>query len=163
MQRAVIRMKSSGKTIIVDADACPVKSEIILTAEQFRVPVYMVASHDHRLQEHEGVRIAQVDRSNQSADLHIMNALVSGDILVTQDYGLACMALGKGAVVLSPRGEQYTDENIDYLMEKRHEAARKRRAGGRTKGPKAMTDEDRHTFQQKLTKVLSNEQEKHDL
>ncbi|WP_168119292.1 YaiI/YqxD family protein [Paenibacillus sp. HB172176] len=156
-------MRRSERTIVVDADACPVKSEIIATAARFSVPVYMVASHDHRLQEQEGVRIAQVDRSSQSADLHIMNAIVAGDILVTQDYGLACMALGKGAVVLSPRGEPYTDDNIDYLMEKRHEAARKRRAGGRTKGPKAMTEEDRHTFQQKLTKVLAIEQEKHDV
>lgn len=150
-------------TIVVDADACPVKSEIEEAAKEFGASVCMVASYDHRMQEREGVRVVQVDRSSQSVDLYIMNHIRSGDILVTQDFGLACMALGKGAVVLSPRGEQYTDENIDYLMERRHQGARLRRAGGRTKGPKAMTEGDRITFQQKLTKVLQIEQEKLDV
>ena len=150
-------------TIVVDADACPVKSEIEETAKAFGVSVCMVASYDHRMQEKEGVRVIQVDRSSQSVDLYIMNHIGSGDILVTQDFGLACMALGKSAIVLSPRGEQYTDGNIDYLMERRHQGARLRRAGGRTKGPRPMTADDKITFQQKLTKVLRNEQEKLDV
>lgn len=150
-------------TIVVDADACPVKSEIEETALKFGADVCMVASYDHRMQRREGIQVVQVDRSSQSVDLYIVNHIAPGDIVVTQDFGLACMALGKGAVVLSPRGEQYTDANIDYLMERRHEGARVRRGGGRTKGPKAMTDADRLTFQQKLTKVLRIEQEKHDV
>ncbi|GKU79703.1 UPF0178 protein [Paenibacillus sp. L3-i20] len=123
----------------------------------------MVASHDHRMSPQDGVQIVQVDRSSQSVDLYIVNHISKGDIVVTQDFGLACISLGKGAIVLSPRGEQYTDENIDYLMERRHESARIRRNGGRTKGPRAMTTSDRITFQQKLTKVLLIEQEKHDV
>ncbi len=150
-------------TIVVDADACPVKAEIEETAKAFGIAVCMVASYDHRMEAKEGVRVVQVDRGSQSADLYIMNHIASGDVLVTQDFGLACMALGKGAIVLSPRGEQYTNGNIDYLMERRHEGARLRRAGGRTKGPKAMTAEDRISFQQKLTKVLRSEQEKLDV
>lgn len=149
-------------TIVVDADACPVKSEIAETALLFGADVCMVASYDHHMKQREGVRVVQVDRSSQSVDLYIVNHISPGDIVVTQDFGLACMALGKGAVVLSPRGEQYTNSNIDYLMERRHEGARLRRSGGRTRGPKAITDADRITFQQKLTKVLRIEQEKHD-
>ncbi|MFD0586747.1 YaiI/YqxD family protein [Paenibacillus sp. GCM10027627] len=150
-------------TILVDADACPVKAEIAQTANLFEVPVFMVASHDHRMADMEGVTAIQVDRSSQSVDLYIANHMKSGDIVVTQDFGLACIALGKGAIVLSPRGEQYTDGNIDYLMERRHESARIRRSGGRSRGPRAMTLADRNSFQQKLTKVLQIEQEKHDL
>lgn len=150
-------------TIVVDADACPVKAEITETALIFGADVCLVASHDHRMAEQEGVRVVQVDRSSQSVDLYIVNHIVSGDIVVTQDFGLACIALGKGALVLSPRGEQYTNDNIDYLMERRHESARIRRSGGKTRGPKAMTVSDREAFQQKLTKVLQIEQEKHDI
>ncbi|MBD2869497.1 YaiI/YqxD family protein [Paenibacillus arenilitoris] len=156
-------MRPEQPTIVVDADACPVKSEIGETAKKMSVRVLMVASHDHRLTPQEGVEIVQVDRSNQSVDLYIVNRIARGDILVTQDFGLACIAIGKGAIVLSPRGEQYTDENIDYLMERRHENAKRRRAGGRSRGPKAMSDADRDRFQQKLTKVLRGEQENHNV
>ncbi|MHA6483742.1 YaiI/YqxD family protein [Paenibacillus sp. strain BS8-2] len=150
-------------SIVVDADSCPVKNEIVGTASQFSVSVLMVASHDHRLEPRPGVDIVQVDRSDQSVDLYIVNHIKRDDVVITGDFGLACVAIGKGAIVLSPRGEQYTDANIDYLMERRHESARRRRAGGRTKGPRAMSAVDRNAFQQKLTKVLSALQEKDDI
>lgn len=123
----------------------------------------MVSSYDHRLEPQVGVQVVQVDSSDQSVDLYIVNHIVKGDIVITQDFGLACIAIGKGALVLSPRGEEYTNENIDYLMERRHELAKRRRSGGKTKGPKAMSEADRERFQQKLTKVLSNLQEKHEI
>ncbi|QHT60305.1 YaiI/YqxD family protein [Paenibacillus lycopersici] len=146
-------------TIVVDADACPVKREIVEIARARGAPVLMVASHDHRLQAEDGVSIMQVDRSDQSVDLYIANHIKRGDIVVTQDFGLATIVLAKDALALSPRGQQYDDRNIDYLMERRHELAKRRRGGGRTKGPKAMSDEDRIRFQQKLTKVLESRQE----
>lgn len=146
-------------TIVVDADACPVKREIVEVARKFAVPVLMVASHDHRLQEEEGVAIMQVDRSDQSVDLYIVNHIRRGDIVVTQDFGLATIVLSRGAIALSPRGQQYDDSNIDYLMERRHELAKRRRSGGRTKGPKAMSNDDRAYFLQNLTKVLQTRQE----
>ncbi|MNI09696.1 hypothetical protein D3C73_627810 [compost metagenome] len=145
--------------IIVDADACPVKAEIIKAARQFGAEVLMVASFDHRLSEHEGVRIVQVDRSDQSVDLYIANHIRSRDILVTQDFGLAAIGLGKGAIGLSNRGQTYTNEIIDFLLERRHESAKKRRNGKHSKGPKPMTDEDRRFFLQSLTKVLSSLQD----
>lgn len=156
-------MEQNQPTIVVDGDACPVKTEIARVARGSRVPVVMVSSYDHRLVPEEGVSVVQVDRSSQSVDLYIVNHITKGDIVITQDFGLACIAIGKGAIVLSPRGEQYSDENIDYLMERRHESAKRRRAGGKTKGPKAMSSEDRERFQQKLTKVLAILQEKHDI
>ncbi|MUT66687.1 YaiI/YqxD family protein [Paenibacillus sp. NEAU-GSW1] len=151
------------RTIVVDGDACPVKAEIAETARMHRTPVIMVSSYDHRLEAQPGVQVVQVDSSNQSVDLYIVNHIAKGDIVITQDFGLACIAIGKGAVVLSNRGEAYTDDNIDYLMERRHESAKKRRSGGRTKGPKAMNQSDRERFQQKLTKVLLGMQEKDDI
>lgn len=150
-------------TIVVDADACPVKREIYESAKLYDTSVLMVASFDHRIEPWPGVEIVQVDRSSQSVDMYIVNHISARDIVITQDFGLACIAIGKGAIVLSPRGEQYTNDNIDYLMERRHALAKKRRSGGKTKGPRAMSETDRERFQQKLTKVLQIEQEKHDV
>ena len=145
--------------IMVDADACPVKREIAAAAKVFGAEVVLVASYAHRLEPEEGVSVVQVDPSDQSADLYIANRLAAGDILVTQDYGLATIGLAKRAVVLSNRGQIYSAETIDFLLEHRHEQAKRRRGGNRTKGPKPMTAEDRLRFQQTLTKVLKRLQE----
>lgn len=145
--------------IIVDADACPVKSEIVKAASQFQVEVIMVASFDHRLAPMEGVQTIQVDRSDQSVDLYIANRIAPGDILVTQDFGLAALALGKKAIALSNRGQQYNDRTIDFLLDRRHEQAKQRRGGKHSKGPKPFTDDDRHFFLHSLTKVLKRLQE----
>jgi uncharacterized protein YaiI (UPF0178 family) len=145
--------------IIVDADACPVKAEIIHAGRQFHVEVLMVASYDHRLAPEEGVQIVQVDRSDQSVDLYIANHIRPGDILVTQDFGLAALGLAKGAVGLSNRGQVYSDRTIDFLLDRRHERAKRRRGGQHTKGPKPFTEEDRQQFLHSLTKVLRQLQE----
>jgi uncharacterized protein YaiI (UPF0178 family) len=145
--------------IIVDADACPVKAEIVKAAREYGAEVLMVASFDHRLSEMEGVRIVQVDRSDQSVDLYIANHIRAKDILVTQDFGLAAIGLGKGAIGLSNRGQTYTNQTIDFLLERRHESAKQRRNGKHSKGPKPFTEEDRKFFLQSLTKVLSSLQD----
>lgn len=140
--------------ILVDADACPVKTEIIEVARLFRMKVCMVASFDHRLPNIPDVDMIQVDRSSQSADMFIANHVRYGDVVITQDFGLACLALAKHAYILSFRGEAYTVQNIDYLLERRAESAKRRRQGMKTKGPKALTDADRKAFQQSLTNLL---------
>lgn len=147
-------MKKRPK-ILVDADACPVKDEIAQTASAYGVEVWMVASYDHRIAPRQGVTVFQVDRSDQSVDLYIANRLSAGDILVTQDFGLAAIGISKGAAVLSNRGQIYSERTIDFLLERRNEQARRRRGGGRTKGPRAMTKEDKTIFLQTLTKLLS--------
>lgn len=149
----------SKVVIVVDGDSCPVKTEIIATAREFRVPVRMVSSYDHVLQPEEGVSVVQVDRRKESADLYIANHISNGDIVITQDYGLAAMSLAKSCHVLSPRGEPYHAGNIDYLLERRHYNAKERRGGRYSKGPKAFTDLDRQTFQHELTKLLKLLQE----
>jgi uncharacterized protein YaiI (UPF0178 family) len=145
--------------IIVDADACPVKTEIVKAASPFQVEVIMVASFDHHLAPMDGVEIVQVDRSDQSVDLYIVNRIAPGDVLITQDFGLAALALGKRAIALSNRGQEYTDRTIDFLLDRRHEQAKQRRGGKHSKGPKPFSDEDRQFFLQSLTKVLRRLQE----
>ncbi|MEF2964713.1 YaiI/YqxD family protein [Paenibacillus sp. M1] len=145
--------------IVVDGDSCPVKNEIIMAAGQFNVPVLMVSSYDHVLSGSDGVEVVQVDRSQQSADLYIANHIGKGDIVVTQDYGLAALAIAKSCKGLSPRGDMFHAGNIDYLLERRHAHAKARRGGRYAKGPKPFTDEDRSRFTGVLLKLLRDMQE----
>ncbi|MDP5273105.1 YaiI/YqxD family protein [Chengkuizengella sp. 2205SS18-9] len=145
--------------MIVDADACPVKSEIVLLGKQFQIQVVMVASFDHSLKNEDGVVNIQVDRSDQSADLYISNHISAGDILITHDFGLASICLGKSVKVISPRGKFYNEQSIDFLLENRHESAKKRRSGHFTKGPKPFSKEDRNNFLQTMTNFLKQLQD----
>jgi uncharacterized protein YaiI (UPF0178 family) len=145
-----------SRKLYVDADACPVKSEVVSVANQFQCPVVMVASVAHEIQPYPQVEIIKVDSSSQSVDMYIINRISSGDILITGDYGLAAIALGKKAAVLSPTGREYTQHNMDLLLEERHANARIRRAGGKTRGPKAFGKEERLQFHISLTNLLRN-------
>lgn len=152
---------AEGMRILVDADACPVKDEIRHAAAKLGVPVVLVSSHDHMLREEAGVQVVRVDRGKESADLYIVNHLRAGDLVVTQDYGLAALVLAKRAYALSERGVIYDADNIEFLLDRRHISAKVRRGGGRTKGPKKFTAEDRAAFSEKCLKLLYDLQEKH--
>lgn len=146
--------------IIVDADSCPVKKEIIDAGQASHVPVILVASYDHRLTESgDLITVVQVDPSDQSADLHIANRIRTGDVLITGDYGLAALGLAKGAHVMSPRGLIFTNDNMDELLERRHSHAKMRRNGKYTKGPKPITSQEKQDFLQSMTKLLNHLQE----
>ncbi|WP_211246691.1 YaiI/YqxD family protein [Cohnella pontilimi] len=145
--------------VVVDGDACPVKSEIARTVQSCGATALMVSSHDHRLVPEERVQVVTVDAGDQSTDLYIANVLTPRDVLVTGDYGLAALGLARGAAVLTPRGKEIREYDIDGLLEQRHFSARMRRGGGRTKGPPPFTPEDRVRFQQKLTTLLRGMQE----
>ena len=85
-----------------------------------------------------------------------MNLTEPYDVVVTQDWGLAAMALGKNAKVLSTTGREFRPETIEFLLEEREMKAKLRRAGGRTKGPKKRTYEDDQVFQMNLEEILLN-------
>lgn len=140
--------------IVIDADACP-KNVLALCMElghQFGVPVWTVASFNHHiLSDHHVI----VGNASQEADMKVMNLTESGDIVVTQDWGLASMVLGKGAFCLSPSGREYRSETIEFLLEEREMKAKFRRSGGRTKGPSKRTKEDDQHFKAALERLLS--------
>lgn len=118
-----IMVRSQERKIVVDGDACPVKQEINTVARSFGIPVLMVSSYDHVLKAEEGVTVVQVDRGADSADLYIANHISAGDVVITQDYGLAALALGKRCRVLSNRGQEYEDSKMDFMLEGRHARA----------------------------------------
>lgn len=138
--------------ILVDADACPVKDSIISVAADAELHVILVKSFAHfsHADEAPGVETVYVDTGADSADFRIMQLAKSKDFIITQDYGLASLALGKGCIVLHHKGFEYTQENIDQLLHTRYTSAMARKSGKRTKGPKAFTEED----QQKFTDLL---------
>lgn len=139
--------------ILVDADACPAKDIIVSVARERSVPVIMVADTAHELDDgYSSVRIA--DKGPDSADFLLISLLQKGDVVVTQDYGVAAMALGKGAKALDPNGMAYTDENIGILLVKRHIGRKIRRGGGRTKGPGKRTAKDDGEFRKALHELV---------
>ncbi|RED65731.1 YaiI/YqxD family protein [Cohnella lupini] len=149
--------------VVVDGDACPVKAEIARTVRGCGATALLVSSNAHVLVPEPSVEVVTVDASDQSADLYIANVLNKNDILVTGDYGLAALGLARGAAVITPRGKEIREADIEGLLEQRHFSARLRRGGVRTKGPRAFTEEDRDRFQQKLTTLLHGLQEIPDL
>jgi len=132
--------------ILVDADACPVKQIIVRQAKERGIPVIMLIDTSHELDDGYSTVIT-VDKQADSVDFALMGMLTGDDIVVTQDYGLAAMVLGKGARVVNQNGLVFTNDNIDKLLMDRHVGQKVRRSGGRTKGPAKRTKEDDERFE----------------
>ena len=137
----------------MDADACPVKEIVVKAARARDIPVIMLIDTSHEL--HDGYStVVTVEKQKDSVDFALMNRLTENDVVVTQDYGLAAMVLGKGARVLDQNGRVYTDDNIESLLMDRHIGQKLRRAGGRTKGPPKRTREDDVKFERAFVALL---------
>jgi uncharacterized protein YaiI (UPF0178 family) len=139
--------------ILVDADACP-RSALqicIRLGRKYNIPVWTVASFNHHIESEHPIVVGD---DFQEADMKIMNLTEAGDIVVTGDWGLSAIVLGKGARCLSPMGREFQAEKIEFLMEEREVKAKVRRGGGRTKGPKKRTFEDDRRFDLSLEKIL---------
>lgn len=119
--------------ILVDADACPVKDIIERIAKEFQIPVLMLIDTSHILYSNYS-EIISVSKAPDAVDFALINRTNKGDIVVTQDYGVAAMALGKGAYAIHNSGKVYTDHNIDQMLMERHIAKKRRRAGERFGG-----------------------------
>jgi len=140
----------------IDADACPVVDPAIRIARSCQIPVTLVCDDAHHMQR-EGARTITVLRGADSADLKLVNLLKKGDVVVTQDYGLAALCLARGAQVLDQNGRIYTNDNIDSLLGMRHVSARSRRGGGRLKGPPKREKWQDEQFAETLRQILSKE------
>jgi len=139
--------------ILVDADACPVKQIIVRLAKVRDIPVTMIIDTSHELNDGYSA-IITVDKQADSVDFALMGLLAHDDIVVTQDFGLAAMVLGKGARAINQNGLIFTNDNIDKLLLERHIGQRVRRGGGRTKGPSKRTRVDDERFETALIKML---------
>jgi uncharacterized protein YaiI (UPF0178 family) len=143
--------------VIVDADACPRACLQIVQklALVHGYEVITVASFNHRI---ENTRHIVVGDEPQAADIAVANQTQAGDIVVTQDWGLAALALGKSARAISPQGRIYNAEKIDFLLEERNLLARYRKGGGRTKGPAKRSGADDRQFEANLLRLIGEKQ-----
>ncbi len=140
--------------ILVDADACPVKDIIIKIAKVHKDPVMMFIDTSHILEDGYS-KVITVDKAKDSVDIALINQVSKGDIVVTQDYGLAAMVLAKGGLCINQNGLLYTSENMDRLLFERHLAQKARKSKIRTGNFKKRTKEDNHSFEKVFTDLVN--------
>ncbi|MGL5633739.1 MAG: YaiI/YqxD family protein [Sarcina sp.] len=139
--------------VIVDGDGCPGMEYIQKAAKENGVSLVVYATIDHNINLDYGVSKV-VDAGFQSVDMYVVNECVKNDIVITQDFGVAAMALGKGAYALSPKGMSFTNENIDRLLFERHLSQKARKAKLRGKNASKRKLEDNLSLYNNLIKVI---------
>ena len=146
-------------TVFVDADACPVTRLTEEIAKKHSIPVMLLCDTSHLLtSEYSEVRI--IGAGADAVDLALINLCQSGDIVVTQDYGVAALALGKGAKAIHQSGRWYTEENIDALLMERHLAKKARKSSkNHLKGPAKRSKEDDLRFAESFERMLQEQVE----
>ena len=141
-------------TLYVDADGCPVVNIAVKLAGRYGVACVLLCDTAHALRR-PGARTVTVSKGADSVDFALVNLVKPGDLVVTQDYGLAALCLARGAKALNQNGRIYDENNIDSLLGMRHISKKVRRAGGRMKGPPKRTKEQDEWFEQSLERLLS--------
>ena len=141
--------------IFVDADACPVVSIVEAVAKKYRVAVTLLCDTNHVLYS-DYSEVVVVGAGTDAVDYKLISICHKGDIVVSQDYGVAAMALGKGAYAIHQSGKWYTNENIDQMLMERHLNKKARRSSHKhhIKGPRKRTDADDERFFQSVEKMV---------
>jgi len=142
--------------VLIDADGCPVVDITVNICRQAGVDCVIICDTAHVF-EKPGAKTVIVSQGSDSVDFALVNMIKKGDIVVTQDYGLAAMCLARGAVPVNQNGMIYNDGNIDGLLMQRHISKKIRRSGGRLKGPPKRMPEQDKAFEKTLRRLLENE------
>jgi len=140
--------------IFIDADACPVKSEVYRVASRYGMKVMVVAKSPLRIPIDKLVQMI-VCRGFGEVDEWIAEHARGGDVVITTDIPLAARCLSKTAVVLSPKGHAFTEKNIGDALALRQLTDELRQGGVVTGGPGPMTAKDRSRFLAKLDEVIN--------
>ena len=143
-------------TVLIDADGCPVVDLTIRICRACSVPVLILCDTAHRI-ERDGAETMVFDKGADSVDFALVNRVRPGNVVITQDYGLAAMRLSRRARVLNQNGLEYTADNIDGLLEQRHHSKKLLRAGKHLKGPAKRTKEQNEAFGETLERMLKTE------
>ena len=141
--------------IYVDADACPVVDIVEKIAKKYQISVTLLCDTNHILTSGYS-EVVVVGAGADAVDYKLISLCRRGDIVVTQDYGVAAMTLGKSAYAIHQSGKWYTDENIDQMLMERHLNKKARRASHKNhlKGPKKRTEEDDERFAQSFERMV---------
>ena len=143
--------------ILVDADACPVVRITEQVAEEMGIQVTLLCDTNHVLQS-DYSEVITVGAGADAVDFKLVSICQRGDLVVTQDYGVAAMILGKGAYGIHQSGKWYTNENIDQMLMERHMAkkARNTKKKHHLKGPAKRTEEDDQRFEESLRRLIDS-------
>ena len=141
--------------IFVDADACPVVGIVEEIAEKYNISTTLLCDTNHMLYS-DYSEVIVVGAGADTVDYKLISICHKGDVVVSQDYGVAAMALGKGAFAIHQSGRWYTDDNIDRMLLERHMNKKARRASGKNhlKGPKKRNTEDDMHFRESFEKMI---------
>lgn len=144
-------------TIWVDADACPgvIKDILYRAAQRASIPVTLVANRALQVPRSPWIKSVQVPRGFDVADNHIVELVAAGDLVITADIPLAAAVVGKGASALNPRGEIYTRDNVQGLLDMRNFMDTLRSSGVETGGPPALSNSDRQSFAAQLDRWIA--------
>ena len=141
-------------TVYIDADACPVTRIVEEIAQRHDIPVVLLCDTNHLMSSDYSTG-KMIGAGADAVDLALINLCKCGDIVVTQDYGVAVLALGKGAKAIHQSGRWYTDENIDALLMERHLAKKARKSSkNHLKGPAKRTKEDDERFAESFERLI---------
>lgn len=139
--------------LLIDADGCPVVRLAVRIAKEYALECILYCDSAHVF-DIDGVKTVTVSTGADSVDFYLVNQLRSGDLVITQDYGLAAMCLGKGAIVLHQSGMQYNADNIDGLLYSRYSAKKARMAGERLPAIKKRTKAEDLAFEKAMRSIL---------
>ena len=141
--------------VFVDADACPVVGIVEKISKEHSIPVTLLCDTNHVLSS-DYSEVIIVGAGADAVDYKLISICRKGDIVVSQDYGVAAMALGKGAYAIHQSGKWYTNDNIDQMLMERHLNKKARRSSHKnhSKGPRKRTNEDDIHFAQSFEKLI---------
>ena len=141
--------------VIVDGDGCPAINIIEKLSKEYNIELIIYCDINHFITLNYG-EVKIVDSGFQSVDMKVVNETIKGDIVVSQDYGVAAMALGKGCFAIHQSGKWYTNDNIDQMLMERHLAKKARRSSKKhhLKGPAKRTIEDDQRFEESFEKMI---------
>lgn len=139
--------------VLIDADACPVVDIAVKLRKAFHTECLLLCDTAHEMHR-EGANTLVFDKGADSVDLALVNRVAPGDLVITQDYGLASMCLARQARVLHQDGWEYTAYNIDALLFQRHASREYRASGGRTKGPAKRKAAQNQAFESAFRQLL---------
>lgn len=143
--------------IWVDADACPgvIKDILYRAAERAEQPMTLVANRALQVPRSPWIRMMQVPQGFDVADNQIVALTGDGDLVITADIPLAAAVVAKGAQALNPRGELYTRDNVQGLLDMRNFMDTLRSSGVETGGPRALNNSDRQAFARALDRWIA--------
>ncbi|MEG1408883.1 MAG: YaiI/YqxD family protein [Terrisporobacter sp.] len=138
--------------ILIDGDGCPVIDITIKIGKMFNMEVIIMCDTSHVFNK-EGAKTMIFAKGADSVDFALINTVKKDDIVITQDYGLAAMAINKASYVVNQNGLIYSNDNIDRLLYNRHISKKVRKSGGRVKGSKKRSKEDNINFENTLLEI----------